>query len=77
MKLAAMQFAHRLVESLKQIKPLGGDTCFDHAAIIDAIRGRDAEAARRAMAQHIQHVGELLVSHLEKQGFWSAASEYL
>jgi hypothetical protein len=34
MKLAAMQFAHRLVERLKQIKALGGDACFDHAAII-------------------------------------------
>ncbi|HYM49869.1 MAG TPA: GntR family transcriptional regulator [Candidatus Limnocylindrales bacterium] len=47
----------------------------DHAAIIDAIRDRDADAARRAMAQHIQHVGDLLVSHLEKQGFWSTAAD--
>ncbi|MBK1782758.1 GntR family transcriptional regulator [Prauserella cavernicola] len=40
----------------------------DHAAIFTALRARDADAAREAMRGHIQHIGELLVEHLARQG---------
>lgn len=38
----------------------------DHSAILAAFRERDREAARTAMAEHIEHIGELLVTHLAK-----------
>jgi DNA-binding GntR family transcriptional regulator len=44
----------------------------DHEAVIEALRNRDAEAARQAMTRHISHAGELLVAHLENEGVWSA-----
>lgn len=47
----------------------------DHAAIIDALKEHDPEGARRAMAFHIRHAGELLATHLENQGFWSMEEE--
>lgn len=37
----------------------------DHSAVFDAIELRDAEGARRAMAEHIVHIGDLLVAHLQ------------
>lgn len=43
----------------------------DHLVIVAAMRARHPERARRAMHQHIIHVGELLVSHLDKQGMWA------
>lgn len=46
----------------------------DHAAIIKAIRNKNPDAAHLAMRSHIQHAGELLVSHLENQKFWSNTS---
>ncbi|SEK19800.1 DNA-binding transcriptional regulator, GntR family [Blastococcus sp. DSM 46786] len=36
----------------------------DHAALIQALHGRDADGARVAMEEHIRHAGELLVAHL-------------
>jgi DNA-binding GntR family transcriptional regulator len=41
----------------------------DHDAIVEAIRNRDADSARRTMTEHIQHAGVLLASHLEGRGF--------
>ncbi|MBF4460896.1 GntR family transcriptional regulator [Pseudoclavibacter sp. VKM Ac-2867] len=35
----------------------------DHTQIIDAIKARDAEAARHAASEHIIHSGELLAAH--------------
>ena len=40
----------------------------DHEAIFDALQDGDAEAARRAMAEHIRHVGDLLADHLSQRG---------
>ncbi|GAA3934738.1 GntR family transcriptional regulator [Actinomadura viridis] len=37
----------------------------DHSAVFDALRARDPDAARAAMAGHIRHIGRLLVRHLE------------
>jgi DNA-binding GntR family transcriptional regulator len=37
----------------------------DHRLIIDLLSGRDAEAARCAMSEHIQEAGRLLTDHLE------------
>jgi len=37
----------------------------DHSALMDALRERDAEAARAAMIEHIQHAGELLADHFD------------
>jgi DNA-binding GntR family transcriptional regulator len=36
----------------------------DHEAIFDALATGDAEAARRAMSEHIVHIGDLLRAHL-------------
>jgi DNA-binding GntR family transcriptional regulator len=35
----------------------------DHAAILDALRAKDAERARAAMSEHMVHAGELLATH--------------
>jgi DNA-binding GntR family transcriptional regulator len=42
----------------------------DHDAIIDALRSHAPERARHSMTGHVQHAGDLLVAHLEQQGFW-------
>lgn len=42
-----------------------------HPRIIEAIRARDSEAARKLMQEHIVRGGEYLVNHLEDQGIWS------
>lgn len=42
----------------------------DHGSIIDALRRRDVEASRSAMASHVQHAGILLAEHLESEGRW-------
>jgi DNA-binding GntR family transcriptional regulator len=39
----------------------------DHAPIFDALEARDSERARKAMQEHISHIGELLVHHLQSQ----------
>lgn len=46
----------------------------DHRQILAAMRSRDTDGARKAMYEHIVHAGDLLVSHLEDQGFWQQAS---
>lgn len=40
----------------------------DHAAVFKGLRQRDAPAARRAMVDHITHIGDLLVQHLDSRG---------
>ncbi len=40
----------------------------EHGAIFDALRARDAEGARAAMAEHIEHIGTLLIKHLQSRG---------
>ena len=42
-----------------------------HAPVIDALEAHDAEAARAAMAAHIDNAGRLLLQHLESISFWS------
>lgn len=42
----------------------------DHEAILKALRTRDPELARSAMAAHITHAGDLLIKHLERSSFW-------
>ncbi|HVV11039.1 GntR family transcriptional regulator [Amycolatopsis sp.] len=39
----------------------------DHLPVLAALRARDPDAARTAMAEHIRHVGELLVTHLKSR----------
>ena len=46
----------------------------DHHAILDALKVRDAEAARSSMHSHITHAGELLVKHLDSLGLWDVTS---
>ena len=36
----------------------------DHSAVFDALRTRDPDAARTAMAAHIRNIGRLLIDHL-------------
>lgn len=43
----------------------------DHSGIFDALRARDSEAARRAMTEHIEHIGRLLAAHLAERGVLS------
>ncbi|MGY1634772.1 GntR family transcriptional regulator [Geodermatophilus sp. SYSU D01186] len=47
-----------------------GASVAEHGAIIEALRRRDPEQARRAMRSHVSHAGRLLVAHLESRGFW-------
>jgi DNA-binding GntR family transcriptional regulator len=42
----------------------------DHRAVSSAIGAGRPEEARAAMAQHIRHAGQVLVSHLADNGFW-------
>jgi DNA-binding GntR family transcriptional regulator len=39
----------------------------EHGAILAALRNRDADGARKAMAEHIRSIGTLLLSYLERQ----------
>ncbi len=47
----------------------------DHAAIITALDERNPRRAQVAMSRHVEHAGELLIAHLETQGFWSGTHE--
>ncbi len=40
----------------------------DHSPVFDALEARDSDAAREAMSQHIVHIGDLLVTHLQSRG---------
>lgn len=42
-------------------------TAEDHSQILEAIRNKDPEAARRAMEEHIIHSGELLAARFDKR----------
>lgn len=44
----------------------------DHSAVFAALRARDADAARTAMAEHIRHIGRLLIAHLKARDVLSA-----
>jgi DNA-binding GntR family transcriptional regulator len=46
------------------------DAVADHAAILDAIAGRDPDGARRAMEQHLRQGGAAATEALRRQGFW-------
>lgn len=43
----------------------------DHHAVIEALRKKDEAAAGRAMREHIQHAGQLLVAHLSERHNWT------
>lgn len=43
----------------------------DHTAVLTAIRDRDPDGARKAMTDHIEHIGGLLVDYLYKQNIFS------
>ncbi len=45
----------------------------EHRAILQALRERDAEAARVAMEQHLAAIGEHAVRVLSQRGFWTRA----
>lgn len=47
----------------------------DHAAIVQALRSRRPQSARKAMTNHILHGGELLVANLRARSFWAAPIE--
>jgi DNA-binding GntR family transcriptional regulator len=42
-------------------------TTHDHTGILEGLRARDAEAARRAMHDHIVHSGDLLAKQFDKR----------
>jgi DNA-binding GntR family transcriptional regulator len=46
----------------------------DHAAIFTALDAGDTEGARTAMTEHLRHIGELLVKHLERSGVFEDQS---
>lgn len=50
-------------------------TTDDHAAVLDALRARDPEAARAAMTAHIRHIGALLADHLADAGVLPGAGD--
>jgi DNA-binding GntR family transcriptional regulator len=45
-------------------------TVADHPKIIEALRHRNAAAARRLTEDHIRHAGRLVIEHLTGRGFW-------
>ena len=42
-----------------------------HAPVIDALEAHDADASRIAMSSHIHRAGQLLLVHLDANGFWT------
>jgi DNA-binding GntR family transcriptional regulator len=42
-----------------------------HRRILAGLRDGDAARARAAMAEHVELSGQLLVAHLDQQGFWT------
>lgn len=42
-------------------------TSNDHARVLESLKGRNPEAARTAMQEHIVHAGELLAAHFDKR----------
>ena len=61
------------------IKSIGGGnieewaeaSAHDHEPIFRALEAGDADAARLAMAEHIQHIGLLLTEYLEQRGVFA------
>lgn len=48
------------------------DACVtDHAVILSALREHSPAAAETAMREHIDRVGNLLITHLDAHGFWA------
>ncbi len=45
-------------------------TVSDHEYIIEALIERDGPKAREVVSRHIAHAGELIVSELERRGYW-------
>ena len=74
---------NRLVEIIRELEasfpvsehPAEGEVVQidEHEAIRAAIRERDGATARRLMREHILHSKDLLLAHLDEQGFWQAA----
>lgn len=47
----------------------------DHRRILAALREADPEETGAAMRAHIMRAGELLLTHLERQGLWNGTSD--
>lgn len=43
----------------------------DHETVVRALRARDPDKARVAMAEHIAHGGDALVAHFDRIDFWA------
>lgn len=52
----------------EQIPGWSDASAHDHAPILAALRRRDADACREHMAEHVGHIGRLLVDHLDEIG---------
>lgn len=60
-------YVWRAVRSADEARSLNVD---DHDAIRAALAAGDGSKARRAMAEHIDHAGALLIAYLDEHGFW-------
>ncbi|WP_322095962.1 GntR family transcriptional regulator [Pelagibius litoralis] len=60
--------AHRARMATLRLRPKPVDSNKDHAAVVEAIEKRDAEAARRIHHQHRVRAGAMLVEILELHG---------
>lgn len=49
--------------------------CDYHSRILEAMKRRDVEEARRLMTEHIEDGGNMLVEHLETQGIWDEPAD--
>ena len=56
---------HRLVPGWTEV------ALVHHREILDALRNRDSEKARRAAERHVLLGCEMLVEHFERSGYWS------
>lgn len=59
------------LRSFGEIEGWAEASMHDHTGIFNALRARDADAARKEMTEHIHHIGRLLTAHLDKRGVLS------
>lgn len=66
--MLAMTVRYVPLEHFGRVEGWADASAHDHDAILAALAETDAEGARRAMADHIAHIGRLLLAHLGESG---------
>jgi DNA-binding GntR family transcriptional regulator len=66
--MLAMTVRYVPLEHFGRVEGWADASAHDHDAVVAALAGADAEGARRAMVDHIAHIGRLLLAHLAAHG---------